>query len=160
MTLGYDPGAVTRDARYTRYVTATEMLRSHTSAMIPAALRSVGRRATDVLVACPGIVYRRDAIDRLHTGTPHQLDVWRVTRERPLTTGDLKEMIEIVVRAALPGAEWRIEPRVHPYTTEGLQVDVQNGDEWVEIAECGLAGAHVLQGAGLGDGWTGLAMGL
>jgi phenylalanyl-tRNA synthetase alpha chain len=158
--LGYEPSAVTRDARYTRYVTETRMLRSHTSALVPAALRSVGDGASDVVVACPGVVYRRDAIDRLHTGTPHQLDLWRVTRDRPLAGGDLKEMIELVVRAALPGAEWRVEPRLHPYTDDGLQIDAENGDEWVEIGECGLAGARVLHGAGLDEPWTGLAMGL
>jgi phenylalanyl-tRNA synthetase alpha chain len=158
--LGYEPHAVTRDARYTRYVTETRMLRSHTSALVPAALRSVGDGASDVVIACPGVVYRRDAIDRLHTGTPHQLDLWRVTRDRPLAGGDLKEMIELVVRAALPGAEWRVEPRLHPYTDDGLQIDVENGNEWVEIGECGLAGAHVLHGAGLDAPWTGLAMGL
>src|SRR4051794_24401632 len=156
--LGYESDAVTRDARYTRYVRATEMLRSHMSALVPAALRSVGNGATDVLVACPGIVYRRDAIDRLHTGTPHQLDLWRVTRDRPTTTGDLKEMIELVVRAALPGAEWRVEPRVHPYTTDGLQIDVANGDEWVEIGECGLAAPPVPTARGH-DGANGVAMG-
>jgi phenylalanyl-tRNA synthetase alpha chain len=157
--LGYAADAVTRDARYTRYTEPGRMLRSHTSAMIPEALRHIGPRSRDVLVACPGIVYRRDSIDRLHSGMPHQLDVWRVTRDAVMTTGDLKEMIEVVVRAALPGAEWRVEPRVHPYTTDGLQVDVLNGDEWVEIAECGLAARHVLEGSGVDDA-TGLAMGL
>jgi phenylalanyl-tRNA synthetase alpha chain len=155
--LGYTGDAVTRDARYTRYVSDTEMLRSHTSALVPAALQTV--TADDALVACPGMVYRRDAIDRMHTGTPHQLDLWRVTRTGSLAFGDLKEMIELVVGALLPGAEWRVEPRVHPYTTEGLQIDVANGDEWVEIGECGLAGAHVLAAGGLRGG-SGLAMGL
>ena len=103
-------------------------------------------------------MYRRDSIDRLHSGTPHQLDVWRVAPDRVLDAGDLKEMIEIVVRAALPGAEYRVESRQHPYTTDGLQIDVQNGDEWVEIGECGLAAAPVLAGAGVAG--TGLAMGL
>jgi phenylalanyl-tRNA synthetase alpha chain len=158
--LGYACDAVTRDSRYTRYVSGDRMLRSHTSAMVPAALRAVSPDATDVVVACPGIVYRRDAIDRLHSGTPHQLDLWRVTREPTMTAGDLKEMIEIVVRAALPGAEWRSVPRVHPYTTNGLQIDVENGDEWVEIGECGLAGTHVLRGSGLHEPWSGLALGL
>lgn len=155
-TLGYDTAAVTRDARYTRYVTDTTMLRSHTSALVPSALRVLDGAG---VVACPGIVYRRDAIDRLHTGTPHQLDVWRVAYEERLTVGDLKEMIELVVRAALPGADWRVEPRAHPYTTDGLQIDVLNGDEWVEIGECGLAAAHVLAAGGHPDA-TGLAMGL
>jgi phenylalanyl-tRNA synthetase alpha chain len=159
--LGYDAGAITRDARYTRYVDSGSVLRSHTSALVPAALRGIAEVSTpgdDVLVVCPGIVYRRDSIDRLHIGTPHQLDVWRVTR-RPVDEGELKEMIELVVRTLVPGAEWRVEPRVHPYTTDGLQIDVENGDEWVEIGECGVAGEHVLHGAGL-TGHQGLAMGL
>lgn len=79
--LGFDPSDITRDARYTRYVDDRRMLRSHSSAMIPAALCGLADDpAEDVLLVCPGIVYRRDAIDRLHTGTPHQLDLWRVTR--------------------------------------------------------------------------------
>jgi phenylalanyl-tRNA synthetase alpha chain len=159
--LGYTSDAVTRDARYTRYVSSTDMLRSHTSALIPGALRTLGNdSAADVLVVCPGVVYRRDAIDRLHTGTPHQLDLWRIARGRTLDRGDLKEMIELVVRTLLPGAEYRVEERRHPYTTDGLQIDVQNGDEWVEIGECGLAGAHVIADAGLDESTTGLAMGL
>ena len=39
--LGYSPAAVTRDARYSRYVSPTVMLRSHTSAGVPAGLRSM-----------------------------------------------------------------------------------------------------------------------
>ncbi|HWI02523.1 MAG TPA: hypothetical protein VNT52_01665, partial [Acidimicrobiales bacterium] len=34
-----------------------------------------------------------------------------------------------------------------------------NGDEWVEVWECGLAHPHVLADAGL-DGWSGLALGM
>ena len=37
--LGYLAEAITSDARYTRYVDAGHMLRSHSSAMIPSALR-------------------------------------------------------------------------------------------------------------------------
>jgi phenylalanyl-tRNA synthetase alpha chain len=160
--LGYSSDDVTRDARYTRYVSETEMLRSHTSALVPGALRTIvadGSRADDVLVVCPGVVHRRDSIDRLHTGTPHQLDLWHIVRGRAVDVGDLKEMVEIVVRSLIPGADWRVDPRMHPYTTDGLQIDVDNGGEWVEIGECGVAGSHVLRDAGLG-GECGLAMGL
>jgi phenylalanyl-tRNA synthetase alpha chain len=158
--LGYDGDAVTRDARYTRYVSPTEVLRSHTSALVPGALRALdpSRASTDVLLVCPGIVYRRDAIDRLHTGTPHQLDLWRVATDRRLGPDDLAEMIRLVVTTAVPGAAYRVVPRRHPYTTDGLQIDVENGDEWVEIGECGLAATPVLRGAGVPG--TGLAMGL
>ncbi|MGH3814667.1 MAG: hypothetical protein ACRDUV_19835, partial [Pseudonocardiaceae bacterium] len=151
---------ITRDARYTRYVDDRRMLRSHSSAMIPAALRALAEDpAEDVLLVCPGIVYRRAAIDRLHTGTPHQLDLWRVTR-RPMAEADLDEMITVLLEALLPAAVDRREARVHPYTLRGRQVDVPHGGEWVEVAECGLAHPDVLARAGLDTSWSGLALGM
>ena len=159
--LGFPPDAATREARYSRYVSETCLLRTHTSAMIPPALRALVAPVGDLLLACPGLVYRRDAIDRLHTGTPHQLDLWRVTDAgSPMDGASLLEMVEAVVGAALPGASYRVEPRVHPYTVDGLQVDVEWRGEWVEVGECGLAGPSVLRGAGLPPTVTGLAMGL
>jgi phenylalanyl-tRNA synthetase alpha chain len=91
--LGYGTDARARDARYTRYVDETRMLRSQTSALIPAVLRRLAadpratEQAYEVTIACPGIVYRRDVIDRLHTGTPHQLDVWHLGPDSPGETG-------------------------------------------------------------------------
>ena len=160
--LGYELAAVTRDARYTRYVSESCLLRSHTSAGIPYALRTLATEAAapaDLLLALPGVVYRRDSIDRLHSGTPHQLDLWRVSRSRRLDEHYLEDMLARLVQALLPGRQWRTTPAVHPYTTHGRQVDVLVDGEWVEIAECGLAASHVLRGAGL-RGWTGLALGL
>jgi phenylalanyl-tRNA synthetase alpha chain len=109
------PEAATRDSRYTRYVAPGQMLRSHSTAMVPAALRSLaaGGGHPDVLVACAGIVYRRDSIDRWHTGMPHQLDLWRVCRQE-MTSADLGEMIGVLVETLAPGRRYRCEPRVHP----------------------------------------------
>jgi phenylalanyl-tRNA synthetase alpha chain len=158
--LGYPPDAPAREARYSRYVDAGHMLRAHTTAMVPAALRALAD-APDVVVACPGLVYRRDVVDRLHVGEPHQLDLWRARRDAPLTDDDLDEMIELVVAAVLPGAEWHMLQATHPYTTAGREVEVRAGGEWVELLECGLAGEHVLAAGGLNGGrWSGLALGL
>jgi len=163
--LGYQAAAVTREARYTRYVDDLRMLRSHSSALVPAALRGLAvRPADDVLLVCPGVVYRRDAIDWQHTGTPHQLDLWRISR-RPLGDGDLDEMIAVLLGALVPGHPARQEPRQHPYTTGGRQVDVARDPavsaegNWVEVWECGLAHPAVLARAGLA-GRSGLALGL
>jgi phenylalanyl-tRNA synthetase alpha chain len=160
--LHYPPEGAARDARYTRYVCDTALLRTQTSAMIPGLLRRLAEAPPeDVLLACPGLVYRRDCIDRLHTGEPHQMDLWRVRRGAPLGVADLREMIETVVRALLPGRELRVEPARHPYTTDGLQIDVREGAQWVEIGECGLALPALLVENGLEPGHTtGLAMGL
>jgi phenylalanyl-tRNA synthetase alpha chain len=147
------PDAVSRDVRYTRYVDQDRMLRSHATAMIPAALRALAADpAPDVLLVCPGVVYRRDAIDRLHSPTPHQLDLWRISR-RPLDHRDLEQMARLLVEALTPGRSWRWEARVHPYTLDGRQVDVCWDGTWVEVAECGLAHPEVLERAGLA-GWT------
>jgi phenylalanyl-tRNA synthetase alpha chain len=166
--LGYDPADVTRNARYTRYVDGQRMLRSHSTAMVPAALRELAASPPDdVLLACPGIAYRRDAIDWQHTGTPQQLDLWRISR-RPLGPADLDQMIEILLAVLVPGRPGRQEPRVHPYTTGGRQVDAAYDGGWVEVWECGLAAPAVLARAGLagtgpagtgpaGTGETGLA---
>lgn len=157
--LGFTGDAASRDVRYTRYVSPDRMLRSHSSAMIPPALRALADDPSDdVLLVCPGIVYRRDAIDRLHTGTPHQLDLWRISR-RPLGNADMDDMTRVLIDALVPGSQWRAEGRVHPYTLDGRQVDVDAGAEWVEVWECGLAHPDVLARAGL-DGWHGLALGL
>ncbi|MFF3543222.1 hypothetical protein ACFYXD_15370 [Streptomyces platensis] len=160
--LGYRADDITRDSRYTRYVDDQRMLRSHSSALIPAALRALAAEpADDVLLVCPGLVYRRDSIDRLHTGTPHQLDLWRITRRpAPMTTADLDEMVAVLIEGLLPGAEHRHEDRVHPYTLSGRQVDVARDGQWIEVAECGLAHPQVLQRAGLDGAWSGLALGM
>lgn len=159
--LGYSEGAAARDARYTRYVTRRLLLRTHTSAMVPGLLRALALDPPDdVLLVCPGLVYRRDTVDRLHTGAPHQLDLWRITGAG-LAAADLDDMIRTVVGAALPGRRYRTLPAEHPYTSGGLQVDVEADGGWVEIGECGMAAPAVLERAGLEvPGTTGLAMGL
>jgi phenylalanyl-tRNA synthetase alpha chain len=160
-SLGYDPADVTRAVRYTRYVDDERMLRSHATAMVPSALRDLATEArppADVLLAYPGIAYRRDAIDWQHTGTPQQLDLWRISK-RELASPELDQMIAVLLDALVPDLPYRHEPRVHPYTTVGRQVDVWRENVWIEIAECGLAHPDVLAGAGL-HGYTGLALGM
>lgn len=162
--LGYATDAVTRDVRYTRYVDAQHVLRSHSTAMIPGALRALASKAnppSDVLLSYPGICYRRDSVDWQHTGTPHQLDLWRIKRGAPTTEADLEDQIARVVTAALPGAPWRTIPAVHPYTTHGREIYAEWNGVWVEIGECGLAAPHVLRKSGLDtDEWSGTAMGM
>jgi phenylalanyl-tRNA synthetase alpha chain len=162
--LGYPPDGVSRDVRYTRYLTPELLLRTQTSAMVPRALRMIApARYEDVLLACPGLTYRRDAIDRLHVGEPHQLDLWRIS-QRPLTRDDLVAMIERVAGAMLPDVPLRLEPAVHPYTLDGLEVYANVQGRWVEILECGRAHPEVLAAAGVatpgGAPPSGLAMGI
>ena len=171
--LGYSPADVTRDSRYSRHVSPTVMLRSHTSAGIPALLDSLrGEQGLyDRLHVLPGLVYRRDAVDRTHVGAPHQADLWRLKARGLLGPADLQSMMAAVVEAVLPeadypGVQWRSTPSTHSYTAAGRQLDVlvtlpDGRSEWLELAECGLVAAPVLRSSGLDPRrWAGLALGM
>lgn len=161
--LGYADREVTREARYSRYASPTTMLRSHTSADIPATLERYAPDAAgvDELVVIPGLVYRRDVVDRTHVGEPHQVDLWRLRSGPDTTEGDLEELVETLVGTVLPGARWRTTPAEHPYTHDGRQVDVLHRGEWLELAECGLIHREVLRRSGLDpQRWSGLALGM
>jgi phenylalanyl-tRNA synthetase alpha chain len=87
--LHYPPEGASREARY---LNGRTILRTQTSVMIPGLLRQLARRRepwNDVLLVCPGLTYRRDAIDRLHTGEPLQVDLWRITKGPALSVEDL-----------------------------------------------------------------------
>jgi phenylalanyl-tRNA synthetase alpha chain len=70
-------------------------------------------------------------------------------------------MVDNVVDAVLPGRSLRVTRTTHPYTNNGLQIDVgaEAASGWVEIGECGTARPSLLAEAGLTD-HAGLAMGL
>lgn len=160
--LRYESTDVTRDRRYTRYLSPTTMLRSHTSAEIPAALKSyLGCTEIDELLVIPGLVYRRDVVDATHVGEPHQVDLWRLRSTPDSTPQDLAEMIACLVEAVLPGASYKTTEAVHPYTIHGQQIDVLHDGQWLELAECGLIHPEVLELAGLDPRkYSGLALGL
>lgn len=161
--LGFTPDAVTRDARYSRYVGDGRMLRSHTTARVPALLDAYASDSAprEVLLSLPGICYRRDVIDRHHVGEPHQHDLWLLRRAgAPLGDADLTAMIGLVVGAVLPGRRWWTVPNPHPYTLAGREVYVAADGVDVEIGECGLVHPALLRAAGLSTSASGLAMGL
>jgi phenylalanyl-tRNA synthetase alpha chain len=165
--LGYRAEDITRDARYTRYASPTTMLRSHTSANIPHALSSYTSRQgpVDELIVIPGLVYRRDVVDRTHVGEPHQVDLWRLRSQPSSGTKsdleDLEDMVAALVEAVVPSTRWRTTPATHPYTRHGRQVDVWHDQQWLELAECGLIHPDVLTASGLDPrSWSGLALGM
>ena len=82
-------------------------------------------------------------------------------RRASLTGHDIREMTRLVVSAALPGREMYAVRADHPYTTDGLQIDVRSGCRWAEIGECEWALPALLEDSGLNSGQvSGLTMGL
>jgi len=161
--LNYPSEGAARDARYTRYISERYILRTQTSSAIPDTLAGMrGSTPADLLLMVPGMVYRRDSIDRLHCAEPHQLDIWRLVdhqKQRSVTQVDLHDMVDQLMSVLLPDHEWRAIPSPHPYTEHGVQIDVRWRDEWIEVGECGLIDKTILQNAAL-NVHSGLAMGL
>lgn len=156
--LYYEADAVARGARYSHYVDDNHILRTQTTAAIPSLLRE--NLTDDRLLVCPGLVYRRDVMDRMHVGEPHQVDLWIIKKAR-LRRPQLLAMIDAVLQAILPGCEYRCNETIHPYTVNGLEVEVLWNDQWVEVLECGEAHPWLLNDNGHpSQEWSGLAMGL
>ena len=85
---------------------------------------------------------------------------------RPRLTGEQYRLLPVisaqfVVADGQAQLGRRQQPRTHPYTLDGRQVDVYHDGRWVEVGECGLAHPRVLAAAGLpGRGGLALGMGL
>lgn len=157
--LNYPQDGASRDSRYTKYISNNLILRTQTSSMIPSIMKdlSISDIKKDTLMVCPGIVYRRDVIDKLHVASPHQLDLWLVSKDIK-SKDDLLNMIDLILKSIVPNVEYKLTDAIHPYTTEGVQIDVKHQGQWVEVGECGVASKDVL---GLsGKPLQGLAMGL
>ena len=159
--LGYPADAAARSPRYARYVDSTHLLRTQMTSAIPPWLTQLDRTVDEDAIVVPGLVWRRDCVDRHHVGEPHQLDAWRAVRGPTMHRSDLLKMIAAVVEAILPGVEWRANETQHPYTEGGLEVEVMVGGCWLELLECGLICPNLLTRMGLdAREWSGLAMGI
>lgn len=152
-----------RSSRYTRYVAPDTVLRTHTSAAIPGWLKNVARAAVkDTIVVLPGMCYRRDVVDKTHCGEPHQMETWRIKRGNPrFGRCDLIHLVETILRGVVPGYKYRANEVQHPYTINGLEVEVLVNGSWLEVLECGEAHPVVLANAGLNpQEYSGLALGM
>lgn len=102
----------------------------------------------DLLLVCPGMVYRRSPISPLHSSEPHQLDLWRLRRGR-LGTIELAEMLRTVLSTLLPGRHYRLLPAARPHLSHGMRIDLHTSHGWLAIGRAGLLAPPLLAAAGL-----------
>lgn len=160
---------ISRSSTYTHYVDNEHILRTHTTAQIPAILRELAATRqdwNDVVILLPGLAYRRDVTDKKHVGQVHMLEMWRIVKtgkDKPIVKDDLLDVVKGVANTAAPGWKLRIIDSPHPYTKQGIEVNAVLGDRDIEILECGLINDQILANAGLDpaeySGWA-LGMGL
>ncbi len=157
-----------RASTYTRYTDENHILRTHTSAHIPATLKAFYEEfdgdIPDTIFMLPGLVYRRDVIDPKHLDVFHQLDIWTMRKNNgrpPLGREELLRLIGMLFEAVVPDKKPIVYEAVHPYTVKGIEVYAKFGESELEILEAGLSHPDVLRAAGFDpEIYSSLASGL
>ncbi|WP_315791744.1 hypothetical protein [Fischerella sp. JS2] len=145
--LYFTSDSLSRSPKYTRYLNDDRLLRTHTTAIMPELLSHL---QGEQLILHPGICYRRDVVDKSHVGEPHQMDVWLIGSRVSKV-----QFIETILYAVLPGVCYRLNQTSHPYTRNGLEIEVSVDNKWIEIGECGEVHPDLLRShsRGLASGW-------
>lgn len=154
---------ISRSSVYTRYVAEDIVLRTHSSAMIPSILKEKSISGVDdFAVVCPGICFRRDIVDKKHTGEPHQMDIWRIKRDvsNRIERKELRDALYCIAEELFPDAKIKENETNHPYTKNGLEIEIMYKDNWLEIMECGEVSPIILEKYNFDKKeYSGLAMG-
>ncbi|MBM7825305.1 phenylalanyl-tRNA synthetase alpha chain [Arcanobacterium pluranimalium] len=138
------------------------VLRTHTS---PVQSHTLLSRGAPVYIACPGKVYRTDALDATHTPVFHQIEGLAV--DKGLTMEHLKGTLDHFAKAMFgPEAKTRLRPSFFPFTEPSAEMDLwfplkKGGPGWIEWGGCGMVNPEVLRNAGINpDEYTGFAFGM
>ncbi len=157
--LYYPTDDITKSSRYTKWIDENHILRTQVTSAIPNILKN--HKNDDSIYMIPGLVYRRDVIDKNHIANPSQLDIWRVSSLHKYTRTNLLDLVNTIVNTIIPGCKWRYNETNHYYTKDGIEVEIEYNGSWLEILECGLILPKLLDDCGLNSNKTeGLAMGI
>lgn len=162
--LGYDPAEVTLGSEHTRWVDEYSLLRTQTTSQIPKALQHAAqsRKAGElILLAAPGITFRRDSRDRWHCAEPHQMDIWVLGDPQLSTREHLLRLVADILECSVPGMSWIYQSSPHHYTEGGIEVNLLLDKQPIEVLECGCIARSLLQRLGVDPAkHGGLALGM
>ncbi|MDP9801742.1 phenylalanyl-tRNA synthetase alpha chain [Arcanobacterium wilhelmae] len=138
------------------------VLRTHTS---PVQSHVMLDRGVPLYIACPGKVFRTDALDSTHTPVFHQVEGLAV--DKGLTMEHLKGTLDHFARSMFgPEAKTRLRPSYFPFTEPSAEMDLwfpqkKGGPGWIEWGGCGMVNPEVLRNSGIDpDVYTGFAFGM
>ncbi|MCL2423626.1 MAG: phenylalanine--tRNA ligase subunit alpha [Micrococcales bacterium] len=138
------------------------VLRTHTS---PVQARTLLDRQLPVYIACPGKVFRTDALDATHTPVFHQVEGLAV--DRGLTMAHLRGTLDHFARAMFgPDARTWLRPSFFPFTEPSAEMDLwfpqkKGGPGWIEWGGCGMVNPNVLRSVGIDPSvYSGFAFGM
>jgi len=152
----------------TFYVSASEVLRTHTS---PVQVRTMEAQEPPIRVICPGRVYRCDS-DITHTPMFHQVEGLVVDED--ISFADLKGTMDQFLKAYFEAdVPVRFRPSYFPFTEPSAEMDIQCmscGGEgcrickhtgWIEVGGCGMVHPNVFESCGVdSEKYSGFAFGM
>ena len=163
--LNFGPDHPARQMQDTFFVDADKshlVLRTHTS---PVQARTLLDRGVPVYIACPGKVFRTDALDATHTPVFHQVEGLVV--DKGITMANLKGTLDAFARAMFgPEATTRLRPSFFPFTEPSAEMDLwfpqkKGGAGWIEWGGCGMVNPNVLRACGVDPAvYSGFAFGM
>lgn len=115
----------------------------------------------EVKALAPGIVFRKDEIDRHHFPAFHQIDGLFICKKskKIVTQDDLKEVQADLAKGVFgPNIEYKFLDDNFPYTVESLEMDIMFNGKWLEVNGAGLVNPVVLRNFGIDpeiyNGWA------
>ncbi|MDE1940655.1 MAG: hypothetical protein KGI45_01820 [Patescibacteria group bacterium] len=150
----------------TYYVDGERLLRTQMTAFWSFYLRDkevLARLEKDgeIKALAPGIVFRKDEIDRHHFPAFHQIDGLLICKrsKKVITQDDLKEVQADLAKGIFgPGIEYKFLDDDFPYTVQSLEMDIMFNGKWLEVNGAGLVNPVVLKNFGLDpeiyNGWA------
>lgn len=138
------------------------VLRTHTS---PVQARTLLAKGAPVYIACPGKVFRTDALDATHTPVFHQVEGLAV--DKGITMAHLRGVLDHFAKYMFgPTARTRLRPSFFPFTEPSAEMDLwfeqkKGGPGWIEWGGCGMVNPEVLKNCGIDpEVYTGFAFGM
>jgi phenylalanyl-tRNA synthetase alpha chain len=150
----------------TYYVDETHVLRTQMTAMWSFYLKDkdvLKRLEKDghIEALAPGIVYRKDEIDKHHFPAFHQIDGLLICKkdQKIITQEDLKEVQADLAKGIFgQDIEYKFLDDNFPYTVESLEMDIMFNGDWMEVNGAGLVNPVVLKNFGIDpeiyNGWA------
>lgn len=140
----------------TYYLDQTHILRTQMTVMWPYYFRDEEvlerlKRDGGVGSLSPGIVWRKDEIDRKHYPAFHQTDFLYVCRKdkRIITLKDLQDIQADAIKAIFGDIEFRFLVDSFPFTDPSTQAEINWNGDWIEITGAGLVHSNCLRNFGL-----------
>lgn len=150
----------------TYYVDETHLLRTQMTAFWSFYLKDsevLKRLETEgeIKALSPGIVFRKDEIDRHHFPAFHQIDGLLICKKskKVITQNDLKDVQADLAKGIFgPKIEYKFLDDDFPYTVESLEMDIMFNRAWLEVNGAGLVNPVVLRNFGIDpeiyNGWA------